>query len=213
MLRLPDSWPAMSDVLEICRTMNGGTAAILIILGFVYLLFGIYIFRGLVVLNAAFIGALFGAIIGERAGSTLAGALVGAFLCGAVSWPLMRYAVAIMGGLYGLLLGASIWRAFGLEPAFAWAGGLTGLVGLGMLTFIIFRGSIMMFMSLQGSVMLIFGLLGLIYKYQSVAPVISEHMLSNPMIMPMLILIPTVLGVIYQQSQYGQPAEGGSKKK
>jgi hypothetical protein len=200
-----------TDLLQWCQDMSPGTATILVMGGIVYLLFGWYLFRALVVTNAAVLGAMIGARIGMAAGSTFAGAIVGAFFVAALTWPVLKYAVAVMGGIFGALLGASIWRAAGLEPNLCWAGALTGLIGFGLLSFIIFRGSVMMYTSLQGSVMLIFGILGLIYKYQGLAPRVTENMTVQPFLLPLAIFIPTVLGLIYQQTQFNQP-EAAKKK-
>jgi hypothetical protein len=193
--------------------MAPGTAAILVALGIVYLLFGWYCFKALVTLNAALIGAYVGAILGNRGGQPLAGALMAGLVCAAVTWPLMKWAVAVMGGLFGAVVGCSIWVSAGLDPHFAWAGGLSGLIFFGMLSFIIFRGSVMVYMSLQGSVMLVFGILGLIYKYQSLAPRITDGLTLKPFILPAAIFIPALFGLIYQQTAYGHAEAGGGKKK
>ena len=157
-------------------------------------------------------GALTAALLGEKAGNATAGAMVGGFAAAAATWPMMKYAVAVMGGVFGLLLGASIWRAAGLQPTYAWSGGLTGLVFFGMLSFLLFRGSIMMYTSLQGSVMLVFGLLGLIYKYQEIAPKVSDNLSARTFILPLCIFVPATLGLIWQQTQYPAPAGPGPKK-
>jgi len=208
----PAHWPGQGDLLEWCQTMGPGVATLLVIAGLVYLLFGYHIFKGLVTLNAAVVGAYLGALIGQRGGNWAAGACVGGFVAAAVAFPMMKYAVALMGGVFGALLGASIWRTVGLEPHLAWAGALCGLIGFGLLSFIVFRGSVIMYTSLQGSVMLIFGLLGLIYKYQGLAPTVTEHMKLRPLMLPISILIPALLGLIFQQTQYPPAPEGGKKK-
>ena len=205
--QIPHHWPAQGDLLTWAQNMGALTAALLVLAGVIYLLYGVYAYRMLVTLNAAVIGAYVGGLLGERAGNATAGAMVGGFAAAALSWPLMKYAVAIMGGLFGMLLGASVWRACGLEAGYAWSGGGMGLILFGMLSFMIFRGSIMMFMSLQGSVMLVFGLLGLIYKYQNLAPKITEGLNAKTFVLPMIIFIPATLGLIWQQTQYG--AAGG----
>lgn len=211
-LRLPSHWPVQTDLLNWCQNMSPGAATILVIGGLVYLLFGYYMFRTLVMFNAAVVGAWIGGVIGERGGSMVAGACAGAFICGAITWPLMKYAVAFMGGIFGALLGASMWRTTGLDPSLAWAGALIGLVLFGLLSFILFKGSVMMYTSLQGSVMLIFGILGLIYKYQSLAPRVTENMTLKPFLLPLFIFIPAVVGLIYQQTQFGQAPEAAKKK-
>jgi hypothetical protein len=204
-------WPVQTDLLQWAQDMSPGVATILVIGGIVYLLFGLHIFKWLVMLNAALVGAAVGGKIGEKGGSMAAGASIGGFLAAAITWPVMKYAVALMGGIFGALLGASIWRSVGLEPNMCWAGGLTGLAFFGLLAFILFKASVMMYTSLQGSVMLIFGILGLVYKYQSIAPRITESMQLKPFILPVAIIIPMVLGLIFQQSQL-KPAEAGKKK-
>jgi hypothetical protein len=199
---VPGHWPAQADLLTWAQNMGALTAAALVLAGAVYLLFGVNMYRGLVTANAALIGAWIGAFLGNKAGNATAGAMVGGFTAAAAAWPMMKYAVAIMGGAFGLLLGASIWRACGLAPSYAWSGGLTGLVFFGMLSFLVFRGSIMMFMSLQGAVMLVFGLLGLIYKYQDLAPRVTDQLSARQFILPLCIFVPATLGLIWQQTQY-----------
>ena len=68
-----------------------------------------------------------------------------------------------------------------------------------------------MYTSLQGSVMLVFGLLGLIYKYQELAPKVSDNLSARTFILPLCIFVPATLGLIWQQTQY--PAPAGPPKK
>jgi hypothetical protein len=211
---LPAHWPAQGDMLTWAQNMGALTAAMLVLAGVIYLLYGVYAYRMLVTLNAAVIGSYAGALLGEHAGNATAGAMVGGFAAAALSWPLMKYAVAVMGGIFGACLGASVWRAAGLDAAYAWSGGGMGLIFFGMLSFLVFRGSIMMFMSLQGSVMLVFGLLGLIYKYQDIAPKVTETLTAKSFVLPLLFFVPATLGLIWQQTQYGAaaPAAPAGKK-
>lgn len=211
-LRLTGHWPAQTDLVTWCQTMGPGTAVLLLVGGVVYLLFGVFAFRWLVTLNAAIVGAYFGAWVGGKADSVMPAAIVGGFTAAALAWPLMKYAVAIMGGVYGALLGAALWRALSLPPDLAWAGGLVGLVGFGLLSFILFHGSLMMYTSLQGSVMLVFGLMGLLLKYPDLGMKIVQSLTAKPFILPMAIFIPSILGLLYQQTQFGQPAGGPPKK-
>jgi hypothetical protein len=208
---LPSHWPAQTDLLQWCQTMSPGAAAILILAGIVYLLCGYYIYKWLVTLNALLVGAYVGAVVGAHFFDTAAaGAIVGGFTAGAITWSMMKYAIAAMGGIFGALLGASIWRQAGLDPAFAWSGAMTGLVAFGLFAFVVFRGSIIMYTSLQGAVMLVFGLLGMIYKYQEVAPRVTTNMNARAFILPLCVFIPAMIGLIYQQTRY--PEAGGGKK-
>ncbi len=193
---------SQADILQGCREMNVAVCVVLIFAGVVFLLWGYYAFKWLVTLNAAIIGTWLGAIIGEKAGAPLPAAIIGAIVAGTVTWPLMKYAVAIMGGLIGMVIGMSIWRAMGIDPRFAAAGGGMGLIFCGMLSFILFRTSVMMFTSLQGSIMLIIGILGVIYKFQGIDSQLMDDKLSvSPFIMPMAVFISAVAGIIYQNTQ------------
>jgi hypothetical protein len=211
-IQLPHHWPVQTDILTICQQMGPGLAALLLMLGIVYLLFGFNIYKALIMLNAAVLGASIGSTIGENIHAEIPMAIVGAFVAAAATWPLMKWAVAIMGGLFGALLGATLWRICALDLAFTWAGALIGLMSLGLMAFIIFRGSIMMYTSLQGAVMLICGLLGLVYKYQDLAPHITENMVLKPFLLPMAIFIPAVIGLVYQQHSFVPPIPHQTKK-
>jgi hypothetical protein len=72
----------------------------------------------------------------------------------------------------------------------------------------------MMYTSLQGSVMLIFGTLGLLLKYQDVAPRIGSYLIHHNFLLPMCVFVPTVIGMMYQQtySTAAKAAGSGPKK-
>jgi hypothetical protein len=210
--QLPTHWPAQTDLLQAAQEMSPGVAALLVLAGVVYLIWGFYIFRILVTLNAAVVGGYLGLVIAQNSESQAVAVVVGALVAAMIAWPLMKYAVAVMGAIFGALLGASVWRTFGLMPEVTWAGAAIGFVALGMFAFILFRASIMMYTSLQGSVMLVFGILGMIYKYQSVAPSLTDSLTVKPFLLPILILVPAMAGIIYQQSAYAGGGGGGEKK-
>ncbi len=54
---VPKTWPQQRDLLTWCQQMTPGVAALLILMGIIYLLFGYQIFKGLLLLNAAVVGA------------------------------------------------------------------------------------------------------------------------------------------------------------
>ena len=194
------------DLLTACQKMGPGEACILVILGVIYLMFGYSVFRALVTLNAMAAGAYLGALLGKSSNAVAAGALIGALIAGAITFPLMKYAVMIMGGIFGAALGASLWRQANLQPDLVWAGALSGLIFFGMLSMILFRGSVILYTSLQGSVMLVFGILSLLYKYQSMAPEVTDVFSKRAFILPTVVLIPALVGLLYQQSMFPAPA-------
>jgi hypothetical protein len=207
---IPGHIPAQHDLLSWCQEMGPAMASLLVVAGVIYLAFGVYLYRALVTLNAAAVGIYVGGLVGAQMGNALAGAMVGGCAAAAIVWPGMKYAVATMGGLFGALLGASIWRSMGLEPGYAAAGAMIGLIFFGMLSFIVFRGSIMMYFSIQGAVMLVFGILGMMYKYQGLDATLTHNLSLKPFILPLCIFVPAVIGLIYQQTQYPAPAASSS---
>lgn len=214
---VPSHWPAQRDLISWCQTLGPGVAALAIILGIVYLLFGFNLFRWLVVLNAACLGLAVGLMLGDKTGGKIPLGVVGAVLAGAVAWPTMKWAVAIMGGTFGALVGATVWRMVDLDPSYTWSGAMIGLVVFGLLCFILFRGCVMMYTSLQGAVMLIFGILSLLLKAQDLAPKLGTYLTGRPFLLPMAVFIPTVVGMMYQQAYGGagapKPAGGAAPAK
>ncbi len=209
----PAHWPVQNDLLDWCKTAGPGVAVILILAGIVYLLFGYSIFKALITLNAAILGGYAGMLLGEKSGVEVPAAVVGALLAATAAWPTMKYAVAIMGGLFGMVLGVTLWRLSNLDPSFGWSGGMTGMVFFGLLSFLLFRECIITYTSLQGSVMLIFGLLGLILKYQDVGGPLTHHFELKPFLLPLVIFVPTLCGFIYQKATIVAPAGAPPQKK
>jgi hypothetical protein len=207
--QFPDHWPAQGELLNWAQQIGPGLAAFMVLMGVVYLLFGFNIFKGLVIFNAAVLGATVGWAIGEHTGGSLPLAITCSFIFAVITFPMMRWAVAITGGLCGIAIGVSMWRTFNLDPNFAWAGSGMGLIFFGLLTFILFRGCVMTYMSLQGAAMLIFGLLALLFKYEGMSPRVHYCLHCKPFLLPMMIFIPTVLGILFQQNH----ATGGAPGK
>jgi hypothetical protein len=205
------SLPAQTDLLGFCQNMGIGTAILFALLGVVYLLYGWTWFKPLFTLNSAIVGAYIGAVLGQRAGDyALAGLFLGAVLAACIAWPFMKWSVAVIGGVCGAVVGACVWLACGQDANFAWAGAMTGLVGFGLFAFILFRGSIITYTSLQGGLMVIIGLLGLLLKYPSWGAGLSQHMAVQPLALPIAVLLPAILGLVYQQTHsQGEAGEAG----
>jgi hypothetical protein len=203
LIQLPDHWPGQVDLVDWCSHMGPAVAALLIVVGVIYLMWGFKIFKILMVLNSIVVGAVIGAVIGDRFNAVAPVAVVGAVLAVAITWPTMKYAVAVKGAIFGALLGATVWQSIGLDPKFAWSGAAIGLVSCGLLCFILFRGCLVMFTSLQGAVMMIFGVLGMVLKYEDAASHVANYLTVKPFLLPMCIFIPAVAGMMYQQSVGG----------
>jgi hypothetical protein len=182
---------------------------ILIFAGFIYLIYGKGLYRWLVTFNAAVIGGYFGMHFTDGAQGSMAGALLGGVLAGAIAWPFGKYAVAITGGLFGIAVGATAWRLSDLDPHFAWSGGMIGMVFFGMLSFLLFDMSVLVFMCGQGAAMLVFGLLGMAYKYPDIAQQIGHSLSGRPMALPIIISAAAATGWWWQRKHGKSPAPSG----
>ncbi len=76
-------------------------AAAVLVIGLLILLFGWKAHRWVVALNCAAFGLYVGGQLGQKVQIATVGAILGALLLGVVCWPLMKYAVAMSGGLVG----------------------------------------------------------------------------------------------------------------
>ena len=207
-LSQPNYLPNYTDVLTWCRGMDPGSAALLVILGIVFLLFGFTIYRALIALTAAILGAYLGfGLTAKMPNMSLIGVTVGAVVCGVVAWVWTNWIAAAIGAIIGGLLGSAIWQMAGINPAFTWSGALTGAVLLGLLCFILFRISVIIYTSLQGAVMLAFGGLGMAYKYDVAGKFADERMRAWPMLLPVTVLVLMLCGIGYQYMK--APAGGG----
>jgi len=88
--------------------IDTGMAALLILLGVIYLMFGFKLFKALVMLNAAAVGAAIGASLAQKTETRFALMVLFGFMAAALTWPLMKWAVAVMGALFGAILVAAV---------------------------------------------------------------------------------------------------------
>ncbi len=168
--------------------------------GVVCLLYGWRVFRVLVVMSFFVLGLIGGIHLGEivsAGGSTLLGIMLGIVLA-IISIPMMRWAVCLLGAAAGGLITAGVWHAFSLPPQYIWAGGLAGVIAGGMMSFIIFRISVMLFSSLTGSGLMVTGMLALLYLYPSSQAQVDELVHQENWFLPIAIMIPTAVGVFLQ---------------
>ncbi|MAE61481.1 MAG: hypothetical protein CMJ49_09020 [Planctomycetaceae bacterium] len=202
---------AQPDTVTLMRDLPPVFAAIAIAVGLACLLRGHRWYRIIVVIMAAAMGAVIGYRLGaeiESAEVIVAGCL--GVLLAVVAWPLMKYAVALCGGLAGAMIGANVWASLCgfvnteqnmiMSPDSYWAGALIGLVVLGMLSFIVFDLTIMMFTAFSGSLLIVLGVIALLLQVSNFQETVTTSLQSSPMIVPMLVIVPAVVGLIIQQA-------------
>lgn len=184
-------------------TLSWLQAFIAVSFGAVYLLYGWRIFKALAVISFALLGLYAGMWVGGQFfDNVLIGSVVGAALLAVLAVPLMRWAVSILGAVAGGTLTAGLWYACQLPEQYIWAGGLVGIVAGGMISFIVFKIAVMLFTSLGGGALIVTGLLSLLYQYESIQDPptenIKELFYNQSWFMPVLLMIPTAVGIIVQ---------------
>ena len=106
-------------------------AVIAISFGIVWLLYGWRIFKILVVISFALLGMVLGMMVAEKISGQnqqLLGAVIGLVGMAAISLPLMRWAVSILGAVAGGILTSGVWYAAGLNESYILAGTMIGVV-------------------------------------------------------------------------------------
>ena len=178
--------------------MNCLHAALFVGAGLVYLLYGWKVFKILVVINAALLGAWAGHWLGQVRGLGWWPAPVGCVAFAALSWPFMRYAVSLMGGLAGAVLGVLAARSLGLEgPALA-AGAVIGMATLGLLAFVFLRILVSGLSAVQGAVMTVGGLVAIVSRFRDMGGHIRTALYGHGYLLPLLVVVPAIIGFAYQ---------------
>ncbi len=212
------------SVVAVLAQMSVVWAVVLLIAGLVCLLNGYKLYRWVTVVLAGCIGGVAGYCLGQRISAEyiVAGCL--AALLAVVAYPLMKYAVAVMGGIVGSFLGANLWGACaGLVDSSSretiqntyWVGALVGLLLCGMLAFILFKLSIVLFTSVSGATIAMLGVLGLILQVPAWrSGITSWSSNANAMVLPLLVIVPATIGLILQQvkPETSGGGSGGSAK-
>ncbi len=212
--------PTQAEYVDSLATMNVAIAVALCACGLIYLLHGWKAFKMLVIVNAALLGAFIGSQLGQALhgrNTEIFGAAAGAMLLAALAWPLMKVAVSLMGGLAGAMMGYGVWN-YAAQAAgkvalaeHAWAGALIGLIGLGLLAFVIFRLVIMVFTSVQGAIMTVSGFVAILMRMETLRSDLYTNLRSNQHLLALAIAVPALIGFAFQYTALAKKA--GKKKK
>ena len=169
--------------------------------GAVCLIYGWRVFKMLVVISFGLLGLLLGITVSDKVSggdSQILGGLIGLGLMAALSVPLMRWSVCILGAVAGGTLTSGIWYACGLTETYIWAGALIGIVAGGMISFIIFKVAVILFSSLGGSGLMATGILALLYLYPQTTEKVEELIFTQKWFLPTMLMAPTLVGLILQ---------------
>jgi len=198
-------------------------ATVFLIVGVMCLLNGYKFYKVAVVGLALLLGLFAGYGLGMKIGAPLIIAGCFGVLLAVLAFPLMKYAVALFGGLAGAFIGANLWAGFSHAinraaqtaiPSDAyWIGALVGLLLFGMLAFILFKLSIVLFTSVSGATIAVLGGIALLLSFEPWNAAIASGLTANQVVIPLLVFIPAIFGLVYQEQWGRGGAEGDAKPK
>ncbi|MFM9957799.1 MAG: hypothetical protein ACKVZJ_06965 [Phycisphaerales bacterium] len=199
--RLNGKWDFLVDpksLNDVLSQVHIVWACIFIIVGALCVLNGYRWHKGVILLLAAIMGLYAGTMLGERIGGTNVVAACMAVLFAVAAWPMLRFAVALFGGLAGAFAGANIWTALEFPTAQHQYGAVIGLVVVGMLAFMAFRAVVILLTSIGGASMLVLGFMAALMQVESWQGGMSDAMNSNRLIVPIITASVAIIGAIYQ---------------
>jgi hypothetical protein len=216
--------PQQSHLLESLTTAQLYFPIALLVIGTLLMIFGFKAYKWIVFLNFVGLGYYLGDLMGRHSNLGVFGGTIGAVLMGVASLPLMKWAAAVCGGMVGAVIGMVVWAYCEQPLDMAWAGALVGVAVLGMLTFIWFKTTVILFTSIQGAAMFVLATFSLLLRYAPWHKDVITDLDTKPVLLPLLVISMTAVAMYWQHHRHGligndgAPATpkgggGGDKKK
>lgn len=189
------------ELLSALANMHIVWASALVVVGALCVLNGYRWHKWVIVVCAFLAGLGLGHVLSKQMGdSRIVMAAIG-LLCAVVATPLLRWAVAIFGGLTGAFIGANAWTAFSASPDAHLAGAGMGFIALGLATFIMFRVVIVLFTSIGGAAMAVLGGLTLMLHVPAWETQIKTSLEDHRLLLPLLVAVAAVTGLVLQHTE------------
>lgn len=184
--------------------------SVIFVVGVLCILYGYKWHKWVVVALAALLGLFIGHILSQQMGKSLIVAIALGVLFATIATPMLRWTVAIFGGLTGAFLGANAWTLSNASPADAkWAGACMGFIAVALLSFVIFRFVVVLFTSIGGAAMMVLGGITLLMQVPGWEPAIRNGLESNQHLIPLLVTVAAVAGFVIQESRVRAAGGGG----
>lgn len=198
---------SLDELIEALKAMHLGHGIVLAVAGLFYLFIGWKLFKPLVMLNAAILGAVLGGAATVQLGVGeywWVGALALGCVLGLVAWPMMKLFVALFGGALGAALGFSAFESVvgtlgrGDLLPYAWIGAVVGGLFLALLAMLLFQGAVMFATSLQGSGMFACGLLCMLFKAPNIEEPLTKALQTHPPALLLCVVGLSAAGLVVQ---------------
>jgi hypothetical protein len=204
---LVDSISSNMDVLtrpgalsEVVTNIHIVWATIFILVGAACVVNGYKWHKIVVVILAGMSGVWAGSILGDSIGDATVVTVCLSVLFAVLAWPLLRYAVALFGGLAGAFAGANLWTAVAENPDQHRIGALLGLVGVGLLAFMAFRAVVIVMTAIGGASLLCFGALAALYHVETLQSGLVDSMNNHRLVIPLIAASAAAVGAVVQFS-------------
>ncbi len=188
------------ELLGALANMHIVWASVLVVVGALCVINGYKWHRWVVIICAFLAGLGLGHLLsGQMGQSRIVMAAIG-LLCAVIATPLLRYVVAIFGGLTGAFIGANAWTAFSDAPDSHLAGAAMGFIAVGMAAFLMYRVVIVLVTSIGGGAMAVLGAIGLMLHVPTWETSIRTSLEANDLLLPLLVTVAAVTGLVLQHS-------------
>lgn len=189
-------------LLEMLSGLPLVAASMIVIVGALCVFNGYRWHKWVVIVLAFMAGLGLGHILSQRMGKSVVVAIAVGVLCATVATPMLRWTVALFGGLTGAFLGANAWTLANATPENAqWAGAGMGFIAMALLSFVVFRLVVVAFTSIGGGAMVVLGSIALMMHVPAWQDGLRSGLVSNQNLIPLLVTVAAVAGFVIQESR------------
>jgi hypothetical protein len=211
---IPSLETAMQYVWQRLGALHPLEAGLLLVpVGLVFLLYGFKLYKWLVSVVYAGIGAWAGAAVALWLGwDVILGTIAGALLLGLLAWPLHRVGWGLLGGaLFG---GAAVLLMQMQTANVTCIAAVASIAFIGgfILTFVLMRPLIILVTSVIGAAVVVQGALRLSLIQPAFGDPVLTTLEARPYLLAILVAVPALLGFILQWRDKGGKAAAKKKK-
>lgn len=209
-----DIFAQPDKLLDSLSKMPLVVASVVFVVGVLCTLNGYKWHRWVVIALAFLLGLGIGHILSQQMGKSIIVAIALGVLFATVATPMLRWTVAIFGGLTGAFLGANAWTLTNASPHDAqWAGACMGFIALALLSFVVFRLVVVLFTSIGGAAMIVLGGITLLMQVPGWAPTVRNSLATNQHLIPLLVTAAALAGFVIQESRVRGSSSGKEESK
>jgi hypothetical protein len=189
------------------ESLAGVAAAVTIVLGFIYLLFGLHVFRVMTTITAVAVGAAAGVPLGDVLDSQVVGMVMFAILFGMAAWWFTRWTIALPIGLIAAFFGWWAARSCGANPLACFFIAVATAVVVGAPVLMWYRGAVMILTSIHGAALVVGGTSTAILLFRHLPLNILEtdtHRVGHACLAGICVIVLAVPSFCFQHAFYAQ---------